>query len=98
MKYRLEVSPKVHLEVAEIYLYREKHHGKGTGDRFLKALQDRYKDILSNPHGHQIRKDPYRYAMLHKLKYRVVFEVDDKTVVVYQVRHTSRKPSKKFGP
>ncbi|MBS1568466.1 MAG: type II toxin-antitoxin system RelE/ParE family toxin [Bacteroidetes bacterium] len=98
MKYRLEVSPKVHLEVARIYLYREKNQGKGTGDRFLKALQGCYKDILSNPHGHQVRKAPYRHAMLHKLKYRVVYEVDVNTVYVYQVRHTSRKPSKKYGP
>ena len=66
MKYRLEASPKVHLEVAQIYLYREKNQGKGTGDRFLKALQNCYKDILSNPHGHQVRKDPYRYAMLQR--------------------------------
>lgn len=36
--------------------------------------------------------------MLHKLKYRVVFDVEGDTVFVYQVRHTSRKPSKKFGP
>ncbi len=98
MKYRLEVSPKVHLDVARIYLYREKNQGKGTGDRFLKALQDCYKNILSNPRGHRVRKAPYRHAMLHKLKYRVVYEVDGSTVFVYQVRHTSRKPSKKFGP
>ena len=98
MKYRLEASPKVHLEVARIYLYREKNQGKGTGDRFLKALQDCYKAILSNPQGHQVRKDPYRHAMLHKLKYRVVYEVDGSTVFLYQVRHTSRKPGKKFGP
>ena len=58
MKYRLEVSPKVHLEVARIYLYREKIQGRGSGDRFLKALQDRYQDILTNPHGHHVRKAP----------------------------------------
>ncbi len=61
-------------------------------------MQDCYKNILLNPQGHQIRKAPYRYAMLHRLKYRVVFEVEGNTVYVYQVRHTSRKPSKKFGP
>jgi plasmid stabilization system protein ParE len=98
MKYRLEVSPKVHLEVARIYLYREKNQGKGSGDSFLKALQACYKDLLSNPHVHQIRKAPYRYAMLHRLKYRVVYEVESGTVYVYRVRHTSRKPSKRFGP
>jgi toxin ParE1/3/4 len=98
MKYRLEVSPKVLLEVVRIYLYRETIQGKGTGDRFLRALQDCYKNILSDPLGHQVRKAPYRHAMLPRLKYRVVFEVEGSTVYIYQVRHTSRKPSKKFGP
>lgn len=98
MKYRLEVSPKVLLEVARIFVYREKNQGKGSGDRFLKALEDCYKEIRSNPHGYQVQKEPYRHAMLHKLPYRLVFEVDEGTVYVYQVRHTSRKPSRKFGP
>jgi len=61
-------------------------------------LSDFYKDILSNPCGYRIRKDPYRHAVLRRLRYRVVFEVEGNTVYVYQVRHTSRKPSKNFGP
>jgi mRNA-degrading endonuclease RelE of RelBE toxin-antitoxin system len=36
--------------------------------------------------------------MLHRLKYRVVYEVASGTVYVYQVRHASRRPSRKFGP
>ena len=44
MKYRLDVSPNVHHEVARIYLYREKHQGKGSGNRF-QPLSDCYKDI-----------------------------------------------------
>jgi hypothetical protein len=91
MKYHLELSPRVHLEVARIYLCREKNQGKG-------ALQECYRDILSNPLGHQVRKAPYRYASLPGLKYRVVFEVEANMVFVYRVRHTSRKPSKRFGP
>jgi len=46
----------------------------------------------------QKRKGNYRHLVLHKLPYRVAFEVEEGTVYVYQVRHTSRKPSKKFGP
>jgi len=59
---------------------------------------DFYASIKADPYGYQLRKGAYRHAMLHRLKYRVVFEVEGNTVFVYQVRHTSRKPSKKFGP
>jgi hypothetical protein len=36
--------------------------------------------------------------MVEKSPYRVVFVIEDNTVFVYQIRHTSRRPSKRFGP
>jgi len=59
---------------------------------------DCYARIKADPYGYQLSKGGYWHAMLHRLKYRVVFEVEGNTVFVYQVRHTSRKPSKKFEP
>lgn len=97
MKYTFEVDPKAIKEVHKVYHYREGEK-KGSGDRFIAALMDCYASIKANPYGYQVRKGGYRHAMLHKLKYRVVYEVEGSTVFVYQVRHTSRKPSKKFGP
>ena len=97
MKYALQVDPKVVKEVRMVYQYREGEK-KGSGDRFIDALVDCYASIKANPYGSQVRKGGYRHAMLHKQKYRVVYEVEGNTVFVYQVRHTSRRPSKKFGP
>ncbi|MBK8339538.1 MAG: hypothetical protein IPK99_05805 [Flavobacteriales bacterium] len=45
-----------------------------------------------------MRKEPFRHAQLHRLKYRVVFKVEGTLVLVVQVRHTSRKVSEKQGP
>ena len=97
MKYWLEIDPSVNREAARIYRYREVDK-KGTGENFLNALNDCYDSILDNPLGCQLRKDPFRHALLHRLKYRVVFKVDGSIVLVVQLRHTSRKVSKKFGP
>jgi hypothetical protein len=36
--------------------------------------------------------------MLDDFPYRVVFKIKGADVFVYQVRHTSRRPSKRFGP
>ncbi len=36
--------------------------------------------------------------MLAVLPYRVVYGVEEDTIYVYQIRHTSRKPNKRFGP
>jgi mRNA-degrading endonuclease RelE of RelBE toxin-antitoxin system len=97
MKYTLKVDPRAIKEVRMVYQYREREK-KGSGDRFIDALVDCYASIKADPYGYQVRKGGYRHAMLHRLKYRVVFEVEGNTVFVYQVRHASRKPSKKFGP
>ena len=98
MKYTLRVVPSVTREARLIYLYREKHQGKGSGDRFIKALGECYGRILAHPHGYQVRKEPFRHAMLRRLKYRVVYKVEGHLVSVVQVRHTSRRGSRKFGP
>ena len=97
MKYALEVDPKAIKEARRIFLYREREK-KGSGVRFIEALIACYSNVRANPYAYQLRKGGYRHVMLERLKYRVVFEIEENTVFVYQIRHTSRKPSKKFGP
>jgi mRNA-degrading endonuclease RelE of RelBE toxin-antitoxin system len=97
MKYTLVVNPSVTAEASKVHTYREQEK-KGSGDRFLDVLGECYARIKANPHGYQVRKGEYRHVMLHRLKYRVVYRVKGNRIYVVQVRHTSRKPSKKFGP
>jgi mRNA-degrading endonuclease RelE of RelBE toxin-antitoxin system len=93
MKFRLEVAPSVIKEARRIYLYREKERS-GSGDLFIAALVDRYALIKSRPYAFQIRKDPFRYVGLRRLKYRLVYKVERDLVSVVQVRHMSRRSSK----
>ena len=97
MKYTLDLDPRAVKEAAEIYTYREGDK-KGSGERFINALVDCYARIKTNPYSYQKRKGEFRHAILHKLKYRLVCRIHGSVVYVVQVRHTSRKPSKKFGP
>jgi len=71
---------------------------KGLGFRFLDDLQRCFTFIRDNPHGFQLRKEEFRHAMLDDFPYRVVFKIKGNDVYVYQVRHASRRPSKRFGP
>ena len=76
--------------------YEEK--SVGLGERFVQALEASYKQIRSNPF-RQVRKSVYRYAYIDGFpKYRIVYAVDQETITVYQVRHTSREPHPEFGP
>ena len=98
MKYTLRIVPSVTREARSIFLFREKNQGKGSGSRFITALNECYDQNSTNPFSYQIRKDPFRHAQLHRLKYRVVYKVEGQLISVVQVRHTSRKISKRFGP
>ncbi len=70
----------------------------GLGDEFLIALRACFKFIETSPRGSQIRKMPYRHRVVEGFKYRVVYTIIGRKVYVYQVRHTSQRPSKRFGP
>ncbi|MBL0128719.1 MAG: type II toxin-antitoxin system RelE/ParE family toxin [Flavobacteriales bacterium] len=96
MSYTVQVLPEATEEIGEIFTDYER--GKpGLGHRFLQALNACYQSLALSPSG-QKRKGDFRHAMVHKFPYRVVYEVRGHLVVVYQVRHTSRKPHPRFGP
>lgn len=97
MKYTLQLDPKAVKEVRQVHDHRELEK-KGSGDHFVNAILACFDQIKINPYSYQLRKGDYRHALLPKLKYRVVYEVERDIIFVYQIRHTSRKPSKKFGP
>ena len=96
MNYKVLVLPEATEEVGEIFAFYEGEKS-GLGIRFQKALDKCYHGLSLNPSG-QKRKGNFCHAMVDKFPYRIVYEVHRKLVIVYQVRHTSRKPSKKFGP
>lgn len=95
-RHNVVVLAEAQEEVDAIRIYQNSLDPK-RGKRFIDAFQACLERLKTNP-SFQKRQGNYRHLMLHKLPYRVVFEVEDGTVYVYQIRHTSRKPSKKFGP
>jgi plasmid stabilization system protein ParE len=94
--HKVIVQPEAQAEVNAIRIHQNSIDTK-RGQRFIEAFDACLEQLKANP-SFQERKGPYRHIMLHKLPYRVVYEVEEGTVFVYQVRHASRKPSKKFGP
>jgi mRNA-degrading endonuclease RelE of RelBE toxin-antitoxin system len=97
MSYTLVIKSEVIKETTEIYAFY-KEIGQQLADRFDKELDARLKEVERRPARYPIRKKNYRHVQLKKFPYRVVYALIGQEVVVFQVRHTSRKPSKKFGP
>jgi len=97
MTCRLVIHPKAIVQAAEIYRYYQGIR-PALAERFGRELDACYLLITNNPGGYQARSRDYRHAPVRGFHYRVVYAIRGELVVVYQVRHTSRKPSSKFGP
>lgn len=97
MKYVMVLRGTAATDVLEAFFW---YHAKNPalGDRFMGAFKESYDTIQDNPHGYQLRKGNFRHVVLSKFPYRVGYEIDGHEVFIYRVMHTSRKPSRKFGP
>lgn len=97
MSFTLVIKPEAIKETAEIYAYY-KEIDQRLADRFERGLDTVYREIQRRPERYAIRKKNYRHLQLKKFPYRVVYALIGQEVVVFQVRHTSRRPSKEYGP
>ena len=94
--YEVLVLPQAQDEANAIRRYQNAESLE-RGRRFMAAWLACLENLRTDPL-YQKRKGSFRHVNLHKLPYRVVFGVSDTKVMVYQVRHTSRKAHSKFGP
>lgn len=96
MTYTVVVRAAAQAEAATAFLWYEQRN-IGLGDRFADSLKASL-DQLTRNSNLQVQKKHFRYVLLEKFPYRVVFVIEGAKVYVYQIRHTSRMPSKRFGP
>jgi mRNA-degrading endonuclease RelE of RelBE toxin-antitoxin system len=96
MKYELEIKAVAIRQAAEAYDYYQRKV-PGLGERFIGEIVEAYATLGINP-SFQVRKPPVRYLTLRKFPYRLIYEVQGSTVIVYQVRHLKRKSHRKYGP
>lgn len=97
MDYNLEIRPLASLEMIEAYDWYELQR-EGLGQEFLDELERFYYNLLRNPHSYSYYDQSVREGKIDRFPYTVVFEVLDKTIVVYSVFMTSKDPlSKRTG-
>lgn len=94
MKRPLELREEAWLEWQEASL-RYDLEKQGLGDRFDKAVLAALEHLVTVAAKYQVRENGFRYAPVSKFPYRIVFELDGETVVVYNIYHTSRRPLKR---
>ncbi|MBN8674547.1 MAG: type II toxin-antitoxin system RelE/ParE family toxin [Chitinophagales bacterium] len=99
MPFTVIVKQEAHQDTIDAYNYYEEKL-TGLGERFLAALQQRYKELSANPTFYSyIDEDPLkilRDVKLEKFPFVVVYEIIEPEVVVYAVHNTYKHPRNKL--
>lgn len=85
----LKFLHQVRLDVAEVYSWYEEQR-TGLGADWLLCLEETLERISRNPELFVRVRKHIRCAMLHRFPYNVFFQIDEKSVLIYGVFHTSR--------
>lgn len=94
MKYELEIKHEALLDIKEAYLYYEGRK-KGLGNRFLDTLENYMNRVQKYPEHYQIKRNPYREVFIKDFPYLIIFEIQERKVIVYAVFNTWRNPNQK---
>jgi plasmid stabilization system protein ParE len=93
MSYQLIVKEEAVIEIEDAFFWYEKEKG-GLGWEFIAAVEGYYEKIIENPYWYQKGDKDRRVAVMRRFPYKIVYEVEQETVFVYAVFHTSRNPKK----
>lgn len=61
-----------------------------TAGRFCGAIDSAIDDIVANPRLFAKWDDRFRYVLLQRFPYYIIYRLDDDVVTISAVRHTSR--------
>jgi mRNA-degrading endonuclease RelE of RelBE toxin-antitoxin system len=92
MKYKLIVKPEAIDDMSSgFYWYENKR--AGLGSEFLDEVDEFYSRITQNPEHYQSHKNQ-RAAVLHRFPYKIIYEIEGESKVVYAVYHDKQDPEK----
>lgn len=69
---------------------------EGLGESFLDELEAGYRKVLANPTFYSFIENGYRRLLINRFPYVIIYEILDKTIVVFAIFHTSRNPENRL--
>ena len=92
MRLRIEFRPEAEAEAYKSFDWYEERE-PGLGARFRDAVEEVIAAIASRPNSFPIIDDTiFRRAVLDKFPFVIIYALEDNTLVIASIFHTSRKP------
>lgn len=93
--YKVIVRKRAQDEASTAYLYYEEQQ-EGLGDRFIKALWEKYRELSKNPELYSYisntSKTKLRDVKIKNFPYLLVYKIKGNIVTIYMVHNTHKKP------
>lgn len=86
--YQLIVKDAAYKMLDEAYWWYEEQLA-GLGERFLSEVDDCFEKLRKNPLYYTKINEYYRRIVPKSFPYKIVFEVAEKTVIIYAIFHAS---------
>lgn len=93
MPHKLIIKPEAEIELIEALEWHD-NQLKDLGSRLFQEFNNTFDAIASNPENFQKKYRNIRIKYTYKFNYGVHYIIDDYTVYVIAILHTSRKPKK----
>ena len=94
MPYKIEIRPLAVIEIIEAYDWYEEQRN-GLGNDFLDELESFYSILNANPNTYSYFEKPVREGKIKRFPYVVIYEVVEKSIIIYSVFMSRQNPKKK---
>ena len=91
MAYTLSLQTEAILEIQDAFEWYEEQKD-GLGYELLAEIEFCYKKLIERPDHFSYINSRYRRIKTNRFPYILVFEIEDKQVIVNTFRHVKRKP------
>ncbi len=68
----------------------------GSEDCFEDAVDAELAFLRRYPFGYQLRRPPYRSAMVERFEYFIIYAVVGEVLVIHRLRHMHQRPLKRY--
>ena len=91
MSYELVLQSEAIIDIQKAFEWYE-NRAAGLGYEFIGEIEEGFERLSKNPQHYSAINQKYRKHRINRFPYLIVFEIEEKKVVINSVRHISQEP------
>ena len=96
MSYSLKLQDEAIIDLQDAFEWYEGQK-PGLGYELIEEVQIGYEKICNSPQHYSAINNTYRKLKINRFPYLIIFEIEDITVIVVSILHTSKNKKKRLN-